>query len=86
MGSEMCIRDRLLHEERAFNCISCGKPFASQKIITTMLSKLQGHYMFQNERAQQRLKMCEDCRVVDIVQDEEAMGQPALGTIIEKSN
>lgn len=72
-------RPQLLHEEAAFHCISCGKPFASQSIIHTMLGKLQGHHMFQSERAQQRLKMCEDCRVIDVVQDEEAMGQPALG-------
>lgn len=81
---ELRNRPQLLHEEAAFHCISCGKPFASQSIIQTMLGKLQGHHMFQSERAQQRLKMCEDCRVVDVVQDEEAMGQPALGKDIGK--
>ena len=30
--------------------------------------------MFTNARALDRLKMCEDCRVVDIVQDADAMG------------
>ena len=35
--------------------------------------------MFQSERAIRRLKMCEDCRVVDVVQDDMAMGQPGLG-------
>nr|CAA6830088.1 MAG: Iron-sulfur cluster-binding protein [uncultured Thiotrichaceae bacterium] len=74
-------RTQLLHEEAAFHCISCGKAFASQSIISTMLSKLQGHPMFQSERAQKRLKMCEDCRVVDAVQDDEAMGQPSLGSL-----
>jgi len=29
--------------------------------------------MFQSERSKQRLKMCEDCRVVDVVQDADAM-------------
>jgi hypothetical protein len=29
--------------------------------------------MFNSTRAMDRLKMCEDCRVVDIVQDPEAM-------------
>ncbi|MEZ5534285.1 MAG: DUF3306 domain-containing protein [Thiolinea sp.] len=81
---ELRNRSQLLHEETAFHCISCGKPFASQSIIHNMLTKLQGHHMFQSERAQQRLKMCEDCRVVDVVQDEEAMGQPALGKLAEK--
>ena len=29
--------------------------------------------MFQSERAKRRLQMCEDCRVVDAVQDADAM-------------
>ena len=37
------------------------------------MNKLKGHYMFQNERARRRLTLCEECRVIDIVQDEEAM-------------
>jgi ferredoxin len=63
----------ILHEELPFNCISCGKPFATQSIINTILSKLTEHAMFQSERSKQRLKMCEDCRVVDAVQDADAM-------------
>lgn len=66
---------QVLNEEQPFHCISCNKPFASHTMITNMISKLSGHYMFQSERAQQRLKMCEDCRVVDIVQDPDAMGE-----------
>jgi ferredoxin len=53
---------RLLHEEPVFHCISCQKPFATQKMIDTMMTKLAEHPMFQGE-AKQRLKMCEDCRV-----------------------
>lgn len=64
---------RVLKEEEPFNCVVCGKPFATRSVITTMLGKLQGHAMFQSERAQRRLSMCEDCRVVDVVQDPEAM-------------
>lgn len=71
-------KTQVLNEEQPFHCISCGKPFASQTIIQTMLSKLSGHAMFQSERAQQRLKMCEDCRVVDIVQDADAMGETEM--------
>ena len=29
--------------------------------------------MIQSERAMQRLMMCEDCRVTDVVQDQDAM-------------
>ncbi|MDT8371846.1 MAG: 4Fe-4S binding protein [Gammaproteobacteria bacterium] len=53
---------RLLYEEPIFHCISCNKPFATQKMITTMTEKLKGHAMFQGA-ALERLKMCEDCRV-----------------------
>lgn len=53
---------RLLHEEPVFHCISCHKPFATQKMIDTMIGKLADHPMFQGP-ALDRLKMCEDCRV-----------------------
>jgi len=63
----------ILHEEKPFNCVTCGKPFATQSIINNIMSKLSAHVMFQSERSQQRLKMCEDCRVVDAVQDADVM-------------
>ena len=78
-GREQRQKAAVLHAESPFHCIACGKPFASQTIILKMLEKLAGHYMFQDERARRRLEMCEDCRVVDIVQDEAAMEQPGLG-------
>ncbi len=62
-----------LNEEQPFHCISCGKPFATLSVINTMVEKLQGHWMYQSARSRQRLKMCEDCRVVDAMQDPEAM-------------
>ena len=63
----------VLHEDTPFCCINCGKPFATQSLIDTMTQKLAGHYMFKSERARRRLLMCEDCRVADVVQDEDAM-------------
>jgi ferredoxin len=62
-----------LHEEIPFCCINCGKAFATKSLIDNMTKKLAGHYMFKSERAKQRLMMCEDCRVADVVQDENAM-------------
>lgn len=53
---------RLLHEEPIFHCIRCDKPFATRKMIDTMIGKLAEHPMFQGQ-ALERLKMCEDCRV-----------------------
>ena len=66
-----------LHEEPPFCCIQCGKPFATRRVIDNILDKLTGHAMFASERARRRLQMCEDCRVVDAVQDAEAMGRDA---------
>jgi ferredoxin len=64
---------RTLHEEQPFHCVSCGKPFATRSVIEKMQSRLSGHYMFQSERAIRRLSLCDECRVVDIAQDPDAM-------------
>jgi len=67
-------RARALNRDAPFACIACGKPFAPTSVIAKMQDKLKDHYMFSSERALERLKMCEDCRVVDMMQDPEAMG------------
>ena len=56
----------VVNEEEPFCCISCGKPFATRSVIGRMVEKLQGHHMFQSEETMRRLKMCGDCRVVDL--------------------
>ena len=66
-------KSRVLNQDVPFGCISCGKLFASTTVIQKMNAKLKDHYMFKTPRALDRLKMCEDCRVADIVQDPEAM-------------
>ena len=71
---EARIRSRVLNQDQPFACISCGKPFAPTSVIGKMQEKLKDHYMFNSERALDRLKMCDDCRVADIVQDPDAMG------------
>jgi ferredoxin len=67
-------RARALNSDTPFACIACGKPFAPTSVIHKMQEKLKDHHMFGNQRALDRLKMCDDCRVVDIVQDPSAMG------------
>jgi ferredoxin len=67
-------RSRALNSDTPFACIGCGKPFAPTSVIARMQDKLKDHYMFGSVRALDRLKMCEDCRVVDVMQDPEAMG------------
>ncbi len=56
---------RVLNEAQPYHCIRCAKPFGTLKGIEVMLAKLSGHAMFQGE-ALERLKMCGDCRVVDL--------------------
>jgi len=70
---ELRNRSRALNRDQPFACISCGKLFAPTSVIHKMQDKLKGHYMFNGSRALDRLKMCEDCRVVDIVQDPDAL-------------
>jgi ferredoxin len=56
---------RVINEAQPYACIRCGKPFGTLKGIEAMLGKLSGHAMFKGD-ALNRLKMCGDCRVVDI--------------------
>lgn len=55
----------VINEMQPYACVRCGKPFGTLKAIEAMLGKLAGHSMFQGE-ALERLKMCGDCRVIDI--------------------
>jgi ferredoxin len=56
---------RVLNEMQPYVCVRCGKPFGTLKAIEGMLGKLAGHSAFQGA-AFERLKMCGDCRVIDI--------------------
>ena len=56
---------RVLHESEPFRCVRCGKPFGTLRAIETMITKLAGHAAFQGAAAE-RLKMCGDCRVIDM--------------------
>ena len=55
----------VINEMKPYACIRCNKPFGTLKAVEVMLSKLSGHSMFQGA-AVERLKMCGDCRVIDI--------------------
>jgi ferredoxin len=56
---------RVLNETQPYQCIRCHKPFGTLKAIESMVGKLAGHAMFQGAAAD-RLKMCGDCRVIDL--------------------
>lgn len=58
-------RARVLHEAQPFHCVRCAKPFGTLLAIETMIGRLSGHAAFQGAAAE-RLKMCADCRVIDM--------------------
>jgi len=60
-------RGRILHQEQPFECIRCGKPFATRSSIDKVMARLQDHPMFADEAARRRLQMCGDCRVADMM-------------------
>lgn len=64
---------RVLNEAAIFKCVSCGKPLGTEKMIGAMLAKLAGHSMFATPESLERLKMCADCRVVDLIKNEKSV-------------
>ncbi len=68
---------RVVNEAAMFNCVRCGKPLGTQKMIDNMLARLAGHSMFAKPGALDRLKMCADCRVIDMMHNELPMAQGA---------
>jgi ferredoxin len=58
---------RVLNEAVVFKCIRCAKPLGTEKMIGNMLARLAGHSMFAEPGALERLKMCADCRVLDMM-------------------
>ena len=56
---------RVIAQAEPFRCIKCSKPFGTLRAIENMMTKLAGHAAFQGAAAE-RLKMCSDCRVIDL--------------------
>ncbi len=59
---------RVLKQEPPFECIRCGTPFGVASSIERMIEKLKSHGMFQDAGALDRLRMCNDCRVIDMTE------------------
>lgn len=69
LDSKLRKKPRVLHQDQPFCCIRCGIAFATNAGISTIMLKLASHPMFAEERARSRLKMCDDCKVVDMMED-----------------
>ncbi len=63
-------RPRVLNVAEILGCSRCGKPLGAKKMIENMFNKLASHSMFPDAAARARIKMCADCRVVDLYTDE----------------
>ena len=61
---------RVLNEAKIFQCTRCGKPMGTEKLVLAMVERLRGHSMFAGEASLARLRMCADCRVVDLMTHE----------------
>jgi ferredoxin len=70
---------RVVNRTEPFNCVSCGKPFGTRQLVESMLGRLAGHSMFASEGALQRLRMCGDCRVVDMMSSKSEVSVLKLG-------
>ena len=63
---------RVLKDEEPFRCIRCGKPFGAKSTIERVIGKLAGqHWMYAHgSKRLDALKMCEDCRIAAVTEDE----------------
>ena len=56
---------QVLHEDAPFHCIRCSAPLGSARMVSNLLTRLGGHAAFAGNP--ERLKMCGDCRVIDMM-------------------
>lgn len=58
-------RHAVVKEEEPFLCIRCEKPFGTKSSVEKIVAMLgEKHSMFQDSTTTDRIRMCEDCRVV----------------------
>jgi ferredoxin len=62
----------ILNETQPFHCIRCNKPFGTLKAIENMIARLTAHEAFRDNP--ERLRMCGDCRVVDMMMSGQRQG------------
>ncbi len=64
----------VLNESQPFHCIRCSKPFGTLHMVENMLTRLSQHSAFAGNL--DRLRMCGDCRVIDMMQPEGEFAVP----------
>lgn len=64
----------VLNEAEPYNCVRCGKPFGTKQLIESMVGRLSSHSMFTTDATRRRLRMCADCRVIDMMEMENKGG------------
>lgn len=64
----------VLNESQPFHCIRCNKAFGTVQMIENMLGRLSQHSAFAGHL--DRLRMCGDCRVIDMMQPEGEFAVP----------
>ena len=74
--------EALIKEEAPFRCVRCDKPFGARGSVEKMVAKLAGHPMFAgNPKALDRIRMCEDCRVIDQFEGHNPLAAKARPTV-----
>jgi hypothetical protein len=71
---------RVLNETEPFHCVRCRKPFGTRQMVEAMMGRLSAHSMFSGQGALQRLQMCADCRVVDMMASKSEVSVLDLGS------
>ncbi|HEX8477640.1 MAG TPA: 4Fe-4S dicluster domain-containing protein [Telluria sp.] len=69
----------VINESQPFHCIRCSKPFGTLHMVENMLGRLAAHPAFTGNL--DRLKMCGDCRVVDMMTPTDEMQVTTLRRI-----
>jgi ferredoxin len=70
---------RIVNEAEPFRCVGCDKPFGTKQMIEAMVGRLGGHSMFTRPEALARLRMCADCRVIDMMSSKDEASVLGLG-------
>jgi len=61
-----------LYEEEPFECVVCGKPFATRSTIDRIKGQLAGkHSMFADSARSRMIEMCENCRLEAMANSED---------------